>query len=432
MHVRSLRVMVLGGLLAGCGTVTADLRAAVRRGDVVGALRLYRAYAEDRGAGDADVLAEVAARVLRNAAESSDASERSAGFGAIAALGTRGRDLLEALARRDGLTGDRATAALYDLDGRRATPPTRLVAALRSGERERRIAGMVTLRGGRGARRLVAWLGDDDAQLRVAAARALARWRTETEVTEALAAALRTDADPMVRAAAVMALGGRNDDGVAAALAAALADRDPLVRMAAPSALVASSPTDGREAVAALLVDPPTTLAVEAARVLSARGDERGDAYLLAVLDGHTRRELRAQAAVAAPALVPRHRSALQPMLRDDDPEVVLRIASALLRDDVARPAAIAALAPLARLPDGFVAVRALAMLAQAGEGWTAEPLRQALAAPDATVRRLAVLAWGDVTGPSQDCDPLVPRLRDSDRSVALLAAVEVILVATR
>ena len=240
MHVRSLRVMVLGGLLAGCGTATADLRAAVRRGDVVGALRLYRAYAEDRGAGDADVLAEVAARVLRNAAESSDASERSAGFGAIAALGTRGRDLLEALARRDGVTGDRATAALYDLDGRRATPPTRLVAALRSGERERRIAGMVTLRGGRGARRLVAWLGDDDAQLRVAAARALARWRTETEVTEALAAALRTDADPMVRAAAVMALGGRNDDGVAVAVAAALGDRDPLVRMAAPSALVAS------------------------------------------------------------------------------------------------------------------------------------------------------------------------------------------------
>ena len=66
------------------------------------------------------------------------------------------------------------------------------------------------------------------------------------------------------------------------------------------------------------------------------------------------------------------------------------------------------------------------------GDAAVADPIREALDSPDPTVRRLAVLAWSDATGASGDCDPLALRLRDDDRSVALLAAVEIVLIAAR
>jgi HEAT repeat protein len=290
---------------------------------------------------------------------------------------------------------------------------------------------MVTLKGPRGGRRLVRWLRTGDAPLRAMAARALARWRDDATVTEALVTALHDDAEATVRAAAAMALGGRGED-VADPLLAALDDRDAMVRMAVPSALMAAAPTRGREALAERLVDPPTPLSVECGRVLVARGDARGDAYLLRVMTTATRRELRAQAAVASVAMATRQAEALQRLLRDDDHEVALRVAPALAGVEATRQEALAALRPMARLPDGFVAIRALAVLAQRGDATAADPIREALDSPDATVRRLAVLAWSDATGASGDCDPLGPRLRDEDRSVALLAAVEIVLVAAR
>lgn len=416
----------------GCVGATGPIRDATRQGDVTTALRLYQEYTETRGLGDADLLAEVALRVLRDAAASDDAPTRAAGFSAIAGLGARGRDLLETLSERPGVVGDRATAALYELNGRTGAAPARLTAALRSRDRERRVAGMVTLRGARGARRLMRWLRTRDAPLRTSAARALSRWRDDAAVTAALVTTLRDDAEAMVRAAAAMALGGRGEE-VAEALLAALEDRDAIVRMAVPSALMAAAPGPGREALSGLLVDPPTPLTVEAARVLVARGDARGDAYLLRVMGAATtRRELRAQAAVGATGMATRQSEALQRFLRDDDHEVSLRVASALARQESTRQEALAALRPLARLPDGFAAIRALSVLAQHGDATAADPIREALDSPDATVRRLAVLAWSDATGASGDCDPLAPRLRDSDRSVALLAAVEIVLIAAR
>lgn len=415
----------------GCASAAGPVRAATRQGDVATALRLYQGYSEARGQGEADLLAEVAMRVLQNAAASDDAPTRAAGFSAIAGLGVRGRDLLETLSEQPGVVGDRAAATLYELNGRSGTAPVRLRAALRSDDRERRSAGMVTLRGARGARRLVRWLTTGDAPLRAMAARALARWRDDTTVTAALVTALHDDADAMVRAAAAMALGGRGED-VAEALLAALEDRDTIVRMAVPSALMAAAPGRGREALETLLVEPPTPLSVEAARVLVTRADERGDEYLLRVMGTAARHELRAQAAVGSVGMSTRQTEALRRFLRDDDHEVALRVASALARLDAIRPEALAALRPLARLPDGFVAIRALAVLAQHGDSAVADPIREALDSPDPTVRRLAVLAWSDATGASDDCDPLAPRLRDDDRSVALLAAVEIVLIAAR
>lgn len=428
---RARLACLLVALSLGCAGAASPIRDAARRGDVPTALRLYQEYAEVRGAGDADLLADVAQRVLHDAAASDDAPARSAGFSAIAGLGTRGRDLLEELSTRPNVVGDRAAAALYELNGRSGSPPARLVVALRSRDRERRVAGMVTLQGRAGARRLVRWLRRGDAPLRAAAARALARWRDDAAATSALVTALREDPEATVRAAAAMALGGRGED-VAEVLLTALEDRDGLVRMAVPSAVMAASPARGREALTALLVEEPTPLSVEAARVLASRADERGDAYLLRVLGSGARRELRAQAAVGSLAMATRQADALRRLLRDDDPEVALRVASALARHDATRAEALAALRPMARLPDGFVAIRALAALAQFGEAAATGPIRDALDAPDATVRRLAVLAWSDAVGTTGDCDPLAPRLRDDDRSVALLAAVEIILVAAR
>jgi HEAT repeat protein len=425
-------VALLAVAAVGCAGAAGPIRSAARQGDLATALRLYQEYTEARGLGDADLLAEVAAQVLRDAAGSDDVRVRAAGFSAIAGLGSRGRDLLEALAERPGVVGDRAAAALYELNGRSGAAPARLTAALRSRDRERRAAGMVTLRGPAGARRLTRWLRRGrHAQLRASAARALARWRGDTTATEALVTALRDDPDAMVRAAAAMALGGRGED-VADALLAALEDRDGMVRMAVPSALMAAAPGRAREALAEMLVDPPTALAVEAGRVLVARGDERGDAYLLRVMSTAAQRGLRAQAAVGAIGMATRQAEALQRLMRDDDHEVALRVASALAGVEATRQEALAALRPMARLPDGFVAVRALAVLARHGDATAADPIREALESPDATVRRLAVLAWSDATGASGDCDPLVPRLRDDDRSVALLAAVEIVLIAAR
>jgi hypothetical protein len=56
----------------------------------------------------------------------------------------------------------------------------------------------------------------------------------------------------------------------------------------------------------------------------------------------------------------------------------------------------------------------------------------EALGSPQAAVRRLAVLAWPDVVTVSDDVDPLAPLLLDPDPSVALLAAVEIVLIAAR
>jgi HEAT repeat protein len=86
----------------------------------------------------------------------------------------------------------------------------------------------------------------------------------------------------------------------------------------------------------------------------------------------------------------------------------------------------------LAMHPDGFVAVRATAALGALGEPGTLSALRRALASPEPGVRRVAVMAWSDALQGGADCDPLAPLLGDPDRSVALMAAVQIVLIAAR
>ncbi len=415
----------------GCAGAAGPVRRAVAAGDLPAALRLYDEYVEERGDGDPDLLADVSLGVIRDAAASTDARTRAAGFAALRGVGATGREALEQLATRPGVVGDRATATLFEMDGRRGPTPPRLRAALRSDDAERRIAAMVTVRGRSAVRRLGVLAHDADPLVRAAAVRELARRRRDAAAAEVLTERARDDADPSVRAAAVMALGAQGE-AAAPAIAGALQDRDAIVRMTAPSALAAAAGDGATATLEPLLVAPPTNLAVEAARVLVARGHEGAVAYVLRVLADATP-PLRAQAAVAAASLPASSGTSLAPLLDDRDPEVAIRIGAVLVRREEYRQAAIEALRPLAARPDGFVAIRALGALANAGDPWALDPVRQALGSSDATVRRLAAMVWPQAIGPrGTDCDALAPLLNDPDRSVALLAAMQIIIIAAR
>lgn len=421
-------LLALGLGLVACTGVGPQVRRALARGDIPAALRLYRQYEDERGAGNADLLSDVALGILREAAGSDDARVRSAGFAALRSTGIRGKDTLETLAERPGVVGDRAAAALHDLDGRTGTPPPRLTLALASTDTERRVAGMAIL-GARSTRTLIGLLRDGDPVIRRAAAQRLARVRNRP-ATVALTTLARTDTDAGVRSAAVMALGAQGPDA-ATALVGALSDPDIVVRLAAPSSLMGSSPDDAAEALAPLLTGEPTDLSLEAARVLASHGNPSAEAFIIAALDS-SRSEIRSQAAVAANALPEGRVEALAAHLGGGDPEVVLRLAAILTRRAEYRERALAALQPLSVRPQPFLAIRALQALASAGDPTAAGPIREALTVPDADIRRMAVLAWPEVAGTSGDVDPLVPLLSDPDRSVALMAAAEVVLIASR
>jgi len=423
-----LVVVALVGL--GCAGPARSVRAAALRGDVLGALRSYQGLVAERGEGDPDLLAEVALTVIQRAAESPDLDVRAAGFGAIRALGVRGRDMLEGLARRDGPTGDRAVAALYDLDGRRGRPPQRLRQAARRSDLEGRTLGAVTLRGSRGLGVLRGWAVDSDAGVRVLAAQHLGRFRGEAAALELLTAMSLHDADRGVRTVATSALGGFGADAVPV-LRAVLAGSDGSARMSAPSALMAAAPTEAEGWLVGYLEGPVSAFTVECARALAMRGHGPAEDYLLEVMR-EGRRELRAQAAVGAAMLARTRPADLVPMLALDEPEVVLRVAVVLGRIAAHRAAALERLRVLARHPDGFVAVRALGSLGGRDGASTLDGLRRALGAPDAGVRRVAVMAWAEALEGGSDCDPLAPLLTDPDRSVALLAAVQIVLIAAR
>lgn len=421
--------LLLLALSLGCVGPGRAVRRAVARGDLDGALRAYQQLVDARSEGDPDLLAEVAFATLRRYASSDDPAERNAGFSALRSLGARSLDVLESLSRAPGVVGDRAAAMRWDLDGREGDPPARLREAMQSGDRERRLAAMVPLRPPTATRRLRRLLRDADPAIRAAAALRLASARS-SGVTARLMTLLREDPDGDVRAACVSALGGRGPEALDA-LTAALQDRETFVRMAVPSALVSSSLEEARVRLAPILAGPRSALSIEAARALAMRGDDDARRYLVAALRS-PRAEQRAQAAVASHTLVAAHADALADALDGGDPEVVLRVAAALAREGAHRDRALAALRTLARSPDGFVAVRALQLLAGRDEPGVLEPLRQALSSPDAGVRRVAALAWSDAVDASGECDPLAPLLRDPDRSVATLAALSIIVVAAR
>lgn len=393
-----LCVVALTLALAGCSGALASIRAAASQGDIVRATRLYHAHVDNRGYADPEALAVVAAEVLRQCALSEDPRVRSAAFAALRSLGALARPTLEALSLREGAVGDRAAALRYELDGRVSAPPPRLREALRSADVERRIAGMSSLRGRAGLRRLVALSRDDD---------------------------------PRVRAAAVTLLGAHGEPA-AEALRDALSDADPRVRMLVPSALMAASSSAASGALGPLLTPDASALSIEAARVLASHADARGSAHLLDALTRATG-ELRAQAASAASALGASHDRALAPLMTDRDAEVALRIATLLVRREAHRQAALAALRALSSRPEATVSVRADVALAGAGDERAQRSVARAMWSSEDAARRLAVSAWPRIAGPEASAvDPLALLLTDADRALAATAAAGVLTLAAR
>ncbi len=393
-----LRVVALALALSGCSGALASIRAAASQGDISRAARLYHAHVDSRGYADPEALAVVAVEVLRRCAASDDARVRSATFALLKSLGALARPALEPLARRDGVVGDRAAALLYELDGRDSAPPQRLREALRSADVERRIAGISSLRGRSGLRRLVTLARDDD---------------------------------PRVRAAAVTSLGPLGGPA-AEALQVALSDADPRVRMLAPSALMSASTDVAVGALVALLTPEASALSIEAARVLASHGDARGGAHILDALQRATG-ELRAQAASAAASLPRANEATLAALMTDRDPEVALRISTAMLRREGRRPSAVSALRALASRPEAAVSVRAYVALATTGDERAQRSVAEAMWSSDESVRRLAAGAWPRVVGAeSSAVDPLALLLTDADRALAATAAAGVLAIAAR
>jgi HEAT repeat protein len=201
--------------------------------------------------------------------------------------------------------------------------------------------------------------------------------------------------------------------------------------MIAIAALVGAHKERAKELLGSLLREPPTSLSVELARALSSRGDEEATRYVLEALAG-ANPSLRAQAAVAAAGLGERFEPQLVPFLEDGDVEVRLRVAGALGRGGRRRSEAIAALRPLASSPDPMIAIRALLVLSELEDAAAAAPVRRALTSPAAQVRRLAVLAWSHLAGGSGEVEPLAPLLMDPDPTLRVLAAGEIVRIATR
>lgn len=424
-------VLVAASLVASCSQPGTGMARVAERGDVPRALQMYRAHVRERRAADPDALAEIALAVLRRAAASPDARERAAGFSAVRSLGLRAREIYEELARQQGIVGDRAAAALYDLDGRRGSPPLRLVVAARSTEPERRVAGLAALEGNGEVAALVSALDDVSPEVRRQAAMRLSRAGARPEATRALAEHALRDPDASVRAAAVNALGGHGE-AAAGALEQALGDRESFIRMMVPSALAQAAPARAEALLAPLLAREPTPLSLEAARVLAGRRNPLAEGYVLGALESRDP-SVRAQAAVAAISLADGHLAALAPHIEDADVEVQVRVAGILASRDEYRARVIRALRPVAQRPEPMVAIRALGVLAEAGDAEAAMPLRGALASPDANVRRLAVLSWSHLVAAGVgDVDALAPLLEDADRSVRLMAAVEIVRLATR
>lgn len=415
---------------ASCASSAAPLRRQVQAGDTAGALRAYRENARERGSSNPDLLANIALAVLEREAHASDVRVRNAVFSTLRGLGSRGRDVVAQLVDIPGIVGDRAAATLYEIDGREGEPPARLLEAARSTDPERRIAGLAADEGRNNVLALVGALESRSPELRRAAAQRLGRRRNEPAVVDRLGQCVREDPEDTVRSACVGALGQLGPTAFDA-IAAARQDPTTFVRLMAISAMVSANRERAKELLAPMFREPPSALSIELARALSARGDEQAIAYVLDALAGADP-TLRAQAAVAAAGLGERAEARLLPFLEDADVEVRLRVAGALGRGGRRRTEAVNALRPLAQSPDPMLAIRALLVLSELDDAAAAPPVRRALESAMPSVRRLAVLAWSHLSGGSGEVDPLGPLLNDRDVTIRVLAAGEIVRIASR
>ncbi len=422
--------LMLAGSTLQCATPIRNMRATAARGNTPQALRLYQDYVADRGASNPDALAELALAVLERLASSDDLRSRTAGITSLRSLGGRGRDSLLLVAEKPGVAGDRAAAAVFDMDGREGAIPSRLNDAALSADPERRVAGLAAVEGRHDVLALIAALESRSVDVRRAAAQRLMRQSTNAGALEALTHCVAHDESDSVRNACVGALGAFGESAWDRILPAQN-DTEIFVRMSAANALVTADRRRASTLFAPMFQLPATQLSVEVGRALSSRGDEVAIEFILRTLAGSDA-SLRAQAAVAVSSWGERYDTQLIPFFEDGDVEVRLRVAVALGRRAPNRAAAIRAVRPIASSPDPLLAMRALSVLADLGDSAAATPIRQALQSPQLTIRRLAVNAWSYLTEANGEVEPLTPLLLDDDVSLRAQAAAEIVRIAAR
>jgi len=236
---------------------------------------------------------------------------------------------------------------------------------------------------------------------------------------EPLLAAAR-DADPVIRAGAVYALGMGGDPSALDTLRHALRDADPRVRRAAAAGLEMSADTRAIPTLLAALGDRDTAVRLAVIRALGATGDPRGIDPLLRLLRDPAP-AIRAEALGALkPFNTPRVLDALQQLLLDFEPAVRIALAEGgAWADD---PRGMEILAKL--LPDGNKKVRDAASftLRNVPDSEVVSFIAPVLNAESAGGRLAVVGALEGRTG-AGTVDALVSALSDNDGEVHKLAS---------
>lgn len=429
MPTRALSFLFLSLLSFGCGGgPRAQVMNALSQRDIPAALEQYEQFRQDEGA-DGDLLAEVAAVLLEEAALGDDERARSAAMSQLGMAGTAGAPVLERLSSGEATPAVRARA--LELLARRGDGGARdaLLGMADSDDADVLAAYTTVLDAEDDTEHLLELLEHTAAAVRSAAARRLSGAAPSGAPRAALSEAARVDPDPTVRAAAVQSLGAYGEPAFEV-LRERLGDAEQNVRMAAVRALVAADRARALTAIGPLLEMSPTPSGVEAARVLAGDVPEEGAmpegtvlarAFLRrALLDGEL--TVKAQAATALAGLPPDEElsdALVEALQAADDPRVKLSLATALRRREETRARADAALEALLETP-GMPGVQAAAELAKDGHAAAIEKLATAIEEGQAPERRVASRSMArDALRP----DDARMALRDEDALVRVHAA---------
>lgn len=269
---------------------------------------------------------------------------------------------------------------------------------------------------------LVAALADQDAQVRMSAARGLGNLEvSDTTVVSALAQALANDTDDGVRRAAAWSLGQLESHAAVPALSTALKrDRDIEVRRNCAWALGQIEDAASVDALSSVLSDPDHELREKAVWALGQIEDAKSVAALVGVLHDADP-EVRAQAAWALGQIGSKDAvQGLSGAVNDTSAHMRSQVAWAL--GQISDASAVPALGKLAKDPNADVRKQAVWALGQIESRSSVGVLSDALKDADAEVRQQAAWALGQISDPSS-ADALAAALRDGNGEVKKNAA---------
>jgi HEAT repeat protein len=397
--------------------------AALDRDDLAGAIAAYdRLRASDGD--DVGVLVRIAERLLETEARSDDADRRTAALSQLVLAGTEGHAALERIAQEGSTPALAILAEAGDLVAR-ATLRDRIDSA----DADVRAAAVLGLSIESDREQLLALAAEPSAHVRAAAVERLAELAPESAARGVLEERARMDPDPLVRGAAVRALGSF---GTAASpiLRERLSDPIGSVRMAAVAAILRADRQSGRQTIAALLAAPPSVQGIEGARLLATPSGHdapteadmsAATAYLIAALAA-SEPSLRSQCAVAAatlrsPTIAPALSTALG---RETDGTAKLAIARALLSLPGGEADALAAIRALSSADASMIALQASIVLATRHDEDGVRRVETAMRSADIPLRRAAARALArDAMLPGR----AAPALDDPDALVRIQAA---------